>query len=236
MSGSLLNRIPTLSPEKKRLWMPIVSAFGSAGFAIIPRVIPTGWGMVGGAAWLLASLGVLILINRPSRYNRKALEAELNVLLEYLRLPDEVQPRLAIWAPHIRGQEDLLEQVTNYLPEATTGAGRKMSTSKGIVGYAFRNKKERVISLPEVSFPKPQNVIDHYKDMWGFSNEEASRLRPDRRAHLAVPIVNTDPAKSVLGVVYCDCSDSEVFAQTSTADRIVGVAPFFRQLLLIEGE
>jgi hypothetical protein len=234
MFRGLLRRLPTLSPDKKRVWTPVVSAVGSAGFGFFLKIAQPGWqGIAGSIAWLLAAILVVVLVNRAGRYNRKALEAELKALLEYLDLPAETEARFAIWAPSIRKQEDILEQVTNYLPEGRSGAGRVLPASKGIVGYAFRNRIDKVNLLPEGAFPDTRSLQAHHVDRWGFSQEDARRLTQDRRAHLAVPVVDTDGA--VLGIIYGDSSKADAFGAEVSAS-VVAIAPFFRQILLLEGE
>jgi hypothetical protein len=232
-----LLRIPTFSSENKRVLSGAILGLGGGVLWIVARVLPSGWvwGTVGGVGWVLLYLGAYFLVNRPSRYNGKVLEAQLNILVELMGVPKSADLRAVLWAPTDRRRQDMLEQVTNYVPsvDADRGPGRLVETSKGIIGYAFRTKKDKVNLLPRATFSDDESLIRHQVDRWGFTEQEARQFKPGRRSQLAVPVVNTD--SKVLGVIYCDSSSEDTFGPELAAD-VVALAPLFRQLLLLEGD
>src|SRR5437016_5527346 len=118
MGTRRLPRIPTFSAENKRVLSGAVMGLGGAVLWIMARVLPPGWGWgtAGGVLWVLAYLAAYFIVNRPGRYNRKFLEAQLGTLVELMGVPKSAELRAVIWAPSDRRRQDILEQVTNYVP------------------------------------------------------------------------------------------------------------------------
>jgi hypothetical protein len=229
--------VPTFSAENKRIWSGAIMGSGAAVLWVMARLLPPGWGWgtAGGIAWVLFYVAAYFAVNRPGLYNRSAVEAQLKVLIELLDLPPSDDFRAVIWAPRGERQEGLLEQVTNYVPnpDVDRAPGRLLGAAKGITGHAFRNRADTVNLLPKASFPDDESLIRHHVDRWGFDYQEARQLKAGRRSQLAVPVVDVD--QKVLGVIYCD-SSQEGTCDSALAALVAGLAPLFRQVLLLKGD
>ena len=230
---NLLRRIPTFSSDGKRIWTPITAATGSTGLAIF-GLLPFVWGKPFGITWQFLALLTIVLINRRSRYNRKAIETILQVLIDDLNVRPECEPYFTVWAPRERGREDWLEQVTNPLPggDVRASAGDTLQSSKGIQGHAFRSQKWRLEVYTEDAFPERKSIVDHHVANYGFTKREAQETRSNQRCYLAVPIMDGSRA---VGVIYCDSSDPTAFSP-ELAEKVSILTPYFRYALSMEGE
>jgi len=107
------------------------------------------------------------------------------------------------------GRKDILRQIGKYYPTNRYSSFRRgLSTSKGIIGFCFRNQRRYLeVIKKEASFKA------HLVENWGFTREEADAVKV-RRSYLAIPIF--DAHGKVLGVAYFD----SVKEHTFTPERI----------------
>jgi hypothetical protein len=76
--------------------------------------------------------------------------------------------------------------------------------SKGIVGKTAREVIAHIYKIKNCSDCSQELISD-----WGFTKEEVSRMRSDRKSYAAYPVVNN--RKAVRGVIYLDSDNSAGF-------------------------
>jgi hypothetical protein len=191
-----------------------------------------GYGVGSAVLWV----GVLAGINWPGRYNRKVLEGTLAALPDYLGIAEDADVRCTIYVPNLNPSSQELVPVTAYMPggsERVGSVGKQLHVSKGIVGEAFRMGETRVDILADPKYGTPKELQKYLVERYHFTKEEARRLRLDRRAYLASPVIAE--GNMVLGVIYMDTDTPEAFSDPRLAQRVEALAPFFHQLLLLKG-
>ena len=176
-----------------------------------------GWWLAGATAWLALASGVKVLHaaaqDRDSKRARQydGLRGSLWVLYETARRAAGLERtwdgtlRITIHrvvpASSERGRTDELEQLLPYVGGTGAPADRRFSIRSGVIGKAAREKM--VIAVVRDS----ENYQDFLRDLvgeWAYTEDEARKLTPDRRAWMAVPILAAD--ESVAAVVYLDSS------------------------------
>jgi hypothetical protein len=101
-------------------------------------------------------------------------------------------------------REGKLRQLTDYcMAGQRHGRSRPHSAEKGIAGLALRSWGLAVDRLPN-----GVDRIQHLIDRWGFTREEAVRLKDDRKSWAAVPIGERNRP---LCVIYCDSCRADFF-------------------------
>ena len=98
-----------------------------------------------------------------------------------------------------------LFRVTPYFDAdgADGSAAAPLETSLGAVGLCYRTNERRFVRCP------PDQDLVSFLMTYGFTAEQAARVRPDRRAWAAVPIEEGDGA--VQGVLFADSDDPDFF-------------------------
>jgi len=102
-------------------------------------------------------------------------------------------------------RKDTLRQIGGYYPTNRYSSYRRgLPTSKGIIGLCFRSQQRCVeVIKQEASFKS------HLVAKWGFTNEEADRVKI-RRSYLAIPLF--DAHGKALGVAYFDSAKEDTFS------------------------
>ncbi len=99
-----------------------------------------------------------------------------------------------------------LEQLLPYIGGEGKGAGRKFSIRSGIIGKAAREKSPFAFSRQNDDH---EAFIEELKSNWAYTEEDARKLKSDRKSWMAVPIFGENNA--VVGVVYLDSNEKDFF-------------------------
>jgi hypothetical protein len=119
--------------------------------------------------------------------------------------------RITVYIPCI-SKKDTLKQLGKYYPTEKYSSFRKgISTSKGIVGYCFRNR-QRYLEVLE----KEDDFKKHMMKKWGFTEDETDRMKT-KKSFFAVPVLGQ--GGKALGVVYLDSLKEDAFP-SETVDNI----------------
>lgn len=158
-----------------------------------------------------------------------ALEAAIDAFINAMKFPKDENVRCCIYVPIKGGQ--VLKQITCYVPGRGEG-DKKIHSSKGIVGRAYRETKHRIEILKDPNYSSAEFFQAKMVERWGFTQEEVRNLTQDRRAYCALVIKNEKG--EVLGVLYCDSNKTATFEHPDTFERAQGFAPFFSELLKLK--
>jgi hypothetical protein len=206
------------------------STFGtlatSAGLAISLKTDHIYIGLI----WIAVCAALVALVVYPGRYEVGALEAALDAFINAMKFPKDENVRCCIYVPTKGGE--ILKQITCYMPGRGGGGGKKVHSSKGIVGRAFRETKHRIEILKDPNYSSVEFFQAKMVERWGFTREEVRTLTQDRRAYCALVIKNDKG--EVLGVLYCDSNKTATFEHPDTFERAQGFAPFFSELLKLK--
>ena len=112
--------------------------------------------------------------------------------------------RITLFVPHQR-KKGCLVQIMPYFPTMEFGSLRKgLQVSKGIVGRCYRTG--------EAQFQVVNRNADYRSELvtkWGFTEEETRKISNDKKAFLALPIVNK--YDKVGAIVYLDAKSRTAF-------------------------
>ena len=112
--------------------------------------------------------------------------------------------------PSPTGDLTELEQAIDYVGcDRQDTAGRRFPISVGIIGKAARAS----VICQAYREASPEKTEDYHKELvqkWGFTMEQAKKMRADRRSFYARPIFAKD-GKEVSGVLYADSSVDKAF-------------------------
>ena len=127
--------------------------------------------------------------------------------------------RITLFVPHKR-KKGCLVQITPYFPTDRFGSFKKsLDASKGIVGKCYRTG--------QAQFQVVNRNADYRSELvtkWGFTEEETRMISVDKRAFLALPIVNKNDR--IGAIVYLD-------ARSRTAFSLARIALIKRVLVAI---
>lgn len=175
----------------------------------------------GGMVWLiLASIFRVVHAHKQDKKEAQqtsyeGLQGALYVLysnvFKHLEYDDNDSERLRVTIHRVAyddGKEGPtgLEQMLPYVGGKGGGEGRKFDIYPGIIGYVARNRTLRVAS--RVGEDHPAFVGSLMTD-WFYTEEQAKSVSADRKAWMAVPILNKE--SKVLAVVYLDSTEREAF-------------------------
>ncbi|HEX8393933.1 MAG TPA: hypothetical protein VF665_16440 [Longimicrobium sp.] len=199
--------------------------------------------LAGGAAWLLVGSAIKVMNATAQDRERKrvadydGLSAALRVLYATVRQVAKVDSedgdvvRLTIHrvVPPKKGKApgETLEQLLPYFCRSGGGAGRTFSIHTGIIGKAAR---ERAILTATRGASHYDAFIRELVREYAFTEADALRLRADRHAWMAVPILATDG--NTMAVVYLDSSDRDFFSaevQAVVAAGCAGVTSYIHE-------
>ena len=175
-----------------------------------------GWANLYIGALSLAYLFTFLHFSRPELYNQKLIETCLRVFLDSIGFSKQDDVRCVMWVPHKGGTQ--LKPACRYVPSEEPVKMDSLPISAGIVGLAFRQKKE-AFDIIEEPFENRQACQGWLVSKWGFTQEQAKRAREDRSFYAAVPVLSGD---SVMGVIYFDCGGEVEF---ETAQKVQQQAP-----------
>jgi hypothetical protein len=112
--------------------------------------------------------------------------------------------RITLFAPHQR-KKNCLVQITPYFPTKEFGSFKRcLDVSKGIVGKCFRTGEAQIQVVNRNADYRSELVTK-----WGFTEEETRKISSDKRAFLALPIVNKND--KVGAIVYLDAKSRTAF-------------------------
>jgi hypothetical protein len=120
-----------------------------------------------------------------------------------------------------------LEQLVDYVGSSSKGAGRKFSIRSGIIGRAVREKSPYAASRQSDDY---EEYIHELVRDWAYTEEDARKLRSDRKSWMAVPIFGLNHA--VVGVVYLDSVEKDFFTkevQQLTLNACAGIASYINE-------
>lgn len=183
-----------------------------------------------GVIWVLAIAAVVALVVYPGRYDVPALEAALDAFFDAMGFPSDENVRCCIYVPIKGGQQ--LSQITCYMPGHAGAGGKKVHSSKGIVGSAYRESEHRIEILKDPQYSSAEFFQSRMVARWGFTKEEVRALTQDRRAYCALVVKNEKG--EILGVLYCDSDKTATFEHPDTFERAQKFAPFFSELLKLK--
>lgn len=200
----------------------VTAAVGALVSLADPAKRILGWWLAGATAWLALASAVKVLHAATQDRDRKrvrqydGLRGSLWVLYGTVRRaaglanPWDGTLRITIHrtmpASSGRGGIEELEQLLPYVGGTGAPAGRRFSIRSGVIGKAAR--KKAVIAVVCES----ENYQDFVKELvreWAYTEDEARKLTPDRRAWMAVPILAAD--ESVAAVVYLHSNVRDFF-------------------------
>ncbi len=124
---------------------------------------------------------------------------------------------------------DRLEQLIPYVGGAGGPAGRTLPITCGIAGLAVRSGAAFVAQRTSGDYEAFRAEL---VESWGFRDEEARRLQPDRAAWMAIPLFEEPEGRTVAGVVYLDAREREYFGnevQDCAIECARGIARYVEQ-------
>lgn len=190
-----------------------------------------GW-LLGG---VVATVGYAVFqgwVNWPTRYDRKALCAVLELLHGQMAFPPAHNVCSTLWVPDRVVDPQWVRQVAKCPTNGPQSETTRLPVTKGIVGKVFRLGTYRVETLTGDGYNSPDYFRDTMVREYSFTHNEAKKLNSNARAYMGVPIID---GGKVVGVVFFDSSDVAAFSD-ETAQKAQGLAPFFCQLLRLRGE
>ena len=121
-----------------------------------------------------------------------------------------------------------LEQLLPYVGGRGNGPGRTFSIRSGVIGKAVREKNAFAASRQSDDYEK---FLSELVREWSYTDQDARKLTPDRRAWMAVPIFS--PKMTVAAVVYLDSSEKDFFTaelQQLIIEACSGVASYINEV------
>jgi hypothetical protein len=181
-----------------------------------------GWWLVGATAWLAIASVLKVLHAASQDRDRKhakeydGLRGSLWVLYESIRREAGLETRddgtlritihRVVPAKRKGASAEELEQLLPYVGGKGDPPGRKFSVRSGVIGKAARERVMVVVLRDSGDYP---GLVRELIGTWSYTEDEARKLTPDRRAWMAVPIVAVD--LSISAVVYLDSSVRDFF-------------------------
>ncbi len=201
-----------------------ISFFGSCGLVLAaithfnletPNIL-IGTSYAGGAVAL-----VLLHLSKTKKKKNKILrndntntsiEAVLETVYQILLVTvskDEPSPGLRLTIYDVSPDKTKLAQYTGYFGENIRDSGNRhiIERSKGLVGAAFRTQK--VVPLNRHPKVSDEQFLEDMVKGFGFTADEALKLKSDRRSWIALPVEENDVVHAVL---YCDSNVFNFFA------------------------
>lgn len=184
-----------------------------------------------GASWGLIWCLLTVFANLEEKYDTTTIERILWDFWDELKKENlEKGLRYTVWVP-IRWGRELLK-ITDYTPSDKKEAKKKkkqvLNPAKGIIGKCYRTREswsETILVPPGDKEKFMQIMIEE----WGFTEEEAEKLKDDRRAYLAFPVIGAN--YQILGVFYCDSSKGDKFVDDKLISKINDFIPTLRGYL-----
>jgi hypothetical protein len=205
---------------------PVVAAL--VGALNAPAFRP--W-LLGGAVWLgLASLVKVLHANHQDQEARRigdydgligALEVLHATVAHECSISDaEAHAKLRVTVHRVVPGEknkdpEWIEQIAPYVGDGQDGSGRRFSIRSGVTGLAIRGCQ------PYAGARENDDEVAYIRELqaqWSYSETEAKNLSRGRYSFMAVPIRS---GQSVVGVVYLDSSERDLFSSTDVVDVIV---------------
>jgi hypothetical protein len=121
-----------------------------------------------------------------------------------------------------------LEQLVPYVGGRGGEPGRTFSRRSGIIGQACLRNKSIIAKRQNDNY---EAFVQEMIDVWNFPSAEARELDPSRFAWMAVPLTEGESNDDVIGVVYLDSRDRDLFTeeiQGLILYCVKGVAGFVR--------
>jgi len=222
----------------------IVGAVTAAVNILDPAKRTFGWILVGGIVWLaLGSVAKVLHASAQDREQKQKLEhgglrGALYVLhaavMAHVGRKSENDRVLRITVhrvvpPAKKGAPEELEQLVPYVGTGGGGAdaGRTFSIRSGIIGKAVREKAPFAASRRTDDF---ELFIQELVREWAYTEHDARKLSPDRRAWMAVPIFGHK--RDVVAVVFLDSNDPEFFrpdVQTFVVEACEALATYIHE-------
>lgn len=110
-----------------------------------------------------------------------------------------------------RREKNHCVQITEYVGDTQDGsAGRVFPIQCGVTGLCFR--QQRLIKASHDG--EYEERIEFLIREWGYTEESASELTFDRKAWVAVPILD-ELDRVMVGVLYCDSRDASFFGRSN---------------------
>ncbi len=184
----------------------------------LPTVLATGLALwlgtakssLGGWFWVLFLVDLLLVLFanvvsdvRPWT-SREAYGILLGVIAAAKLPPDKV--RICVYKP-VWWSKNYLKQITPYAPSGEWASKlRCQSATKGAVGRAYRTKSNTI-----AVFPNDTERIESCIKAFGYSEKEATNLKPGRTGMGAYPVKGKND--KVTHVIYFDTSIENISAQ-----------------------
>lgn len=160
-------------------------------------------------AFLVATVSVVMTRNvLVSPRIARALPEAYGILkgaLSFAAFDSDADVRITLFVPDHsrRGLRQTLPYASTS-EDARYGSHRRLSVTKGIVGKCFRTGD---ICHGTVD---GTNTVNDLVANWGFTREEASQLRQDRRSYLALPV--KDYLGEIAAIIYLDSNRIDTFS------------------------
>lgn len=156
---------------------------------------------------------------------KQMLSSTLKTFYDAMHFPPDADVHCGLWVPEESAEELVL--VTYHRSDGRTPFMERLSTSKGIIGKAFRSGKDQLDVLEDQRFLNPTGFESWAVEKYGFTHLEARQLEHDRRAYLGLPLRGA--GNSVMGVLYCSSKDCRAFIHLR--ERAKELVPFFSCIL-----
>ncbi len=182
----------------KKIILWVFEAISVLLLSIIPKFLPEK---------IYFSIIPLIIILSLRIYEKKTEEYEnvlfpVQTLYEIMNRQGYGGIRITIHIVEKKGKQ--YKQKFNYYPGGT-GAKRKYSTEKGIVGVSIKDKQKKI-----ESFQNDKEYREKMHEKYNYTNEEMLSLTTTRRSYLSYPILE-GPSHEVKAVLYIDSPEINVF-------------------------
>lgn len=182
-----------------------------------------GWWLLAGAVWLVGASVAKVLHARAQDRERKraddyeGLRAALHVLFAAVCKAggvtdqDHGNGRFRLTLHRVvparkNGTPEELEQLLPYMGGQGSAPGRRFSIRSGIIGKVARRKSALVAVRGNADH---EGFVNELMDHWGYPEDDARKLSPDRHAWMAVPIL--DSKATIAAVVYLDSREPDFF-------------------------
>lgn len=225
--------------------VPPLIAAGVAALKLLEdrATVWLGWVSVGAAAWL--SIAACVKIAAANVQDRKesadqghdGLRAALHVLHASIGqtcglAADVARKNLRVTFHRVIEPLDhptQFEQLTDYVGGAGGGKNRRFPIQSGIAGRAVRMKSVYAQSRMNDDHVAYEREL---VEVWGFTEQDARERSRHCFSWMAIPISDVSGA-SVLGVVYVDGVDKDLFGDAGRREAIVvacsGIATYVRE-------
>ncbi len=200
----------------------VTAAVGALVNLADPAKRTLGWWLAGATAWLVLASLVKVLHAAAQDRERKRIEeydglrGALWVLYETVRrsagLESVADGTLRVTIHRVVPSKkkgaaaEQLEQLLPYIGGPGGPPDRTFSIRSGVIGKAAR---EKVVVATVRESPEYPEHLQELVGNWGYTEEDARALSPDRQAWMAVPILTADAA--TIAVVYLDSSVRDFF-------------------------